>query len=94
MFVKVPDYSEKVGFIHNVARDLELVFETQLPFVIPPTMRNTIKEFSVNLIQEYKRAATVQPYEKYLESRKQMGLTQPSIGYQALHDDVIHQHGL
>jgi hypothetical protein len=27
-FIKVPDYNEKVGFIHNVVRDLELVFET------------------------------------------------------------------
>ncbi len=27
-FVKVPDYSEKLGFIHYVVKDLELVFET------------------------------------------------------------------
>ena len=27
-FVKVPDYNEKLGFIHHVVRDLELVFET------------------------------------------------------------------
>ena len=145
MFVKVPDYSEKVGFIHNVARDLELVFETlspkylpmvifiddldrcsptkvaqviegvnlflagefpgcifvmgmdaqmvaaalevahkdvvsnlpsystdipigwrfmdkfvQLPFVIPPSMHNRIKKFSVSLLQEYKLSTTVQ----------------------------------
>ncbi len=37
-FVKVPDYNEKVGFIHNVVKDLQLVFETIredcLPMVI------------------------------------------------------------
>jgi hypothetical protein len=27
-FIKVPNYSEKLGFVHHVVRDLELVFET------------------------------------------------------------------